>query len=58
MLEKTEKRSGGKKETFLQGILVLVFSQILIKVLGLVQTLYLTNRKGFGDSGNAIYMGS
>lgn len=58
MLEKTEKRSAGKKETFLQGILVLVFSQILIKVLGLVQTLYLTNRKGFGDSGNAIYMGS
>lgn len=58
MLEKTEKRSCGKKETFLQGILVLVFSQILIKVLGLVQTLYLTNRKGFGDSGNAIYMGS
>lgn len=58
MLEKTEKRSGGKKETFLQGILVLVFSQILIKVLGLVQTLYLTNRKGFGDAGNAIYMGS
>lgn len=58
MLEKTEKRSSGKKETFLQGILVLVFSQILIKVLGLVQTLYLTNRKGFGDSGNAIYMGS
>ena len=58
MLEKTEKRSGGKKETFLQGILVLVFSQILIKVLGLVQTLYLTNRNGFGDSGNAIYMGS
>lgn len=58
MLEKTEKRSGGKKETFLQGILVLVFSQILIKILGLVQTLYLTNRNGFGDSGNAIYMGS
>lgn len=53
-----EKRSKMKKETFLQGILVLVFSQVLIKVLGLVQTLYLTNRNGFGDSGNAIYMGS
>jgi len=53
-----ERKSKMRKETFLQGILVLVFSQVLIKVLGLVQTLYLTNRKGFGDSGNAIYMGS
>lgn len=54
----TEQKSKMKKETFLQGILVLIFSQVLIKILGLVQTLYLTNRKGFGDSGNAIYMGS
>ena len=53
-----EKKSKTKSETFLQGILVLIFSQVLIKVLGLVQTLYLTNRKGFGDAGNAIYMGS
>lgn len=52
-----EKKSRIKKQTFLQGVLVLMFSQILIKILGLVQTLYLTNRKGFGDSGNAIYMG-
>ncbi len=57
MLEKTEKRHRIKKETFLQGILVLMVSQVLIKILGLVQTLYLTNRKGFGDTGNAIYMG-
>ena len=54
----TEQKSKMKKETFLQGILVLIFSQVLIKILGLVQTLYLTNRNGFGDSGNAIYMGS
>lgn len=47
-----------RKETFLQGVLVLMLSQVLIKILGLVQTLYLTNREGFGDSGNAIYMGS
>ena len=53
-----EKKSRMKSETFLQGILVLLFSQVLIKVLGLVQTLYLTNRNGFGDAGNAIYMGS
>lgn len=59
MLGKVEKKKHKiKKETFLQGVLVLMFSQVLIKILGLVQTLYLTNRKGFGDSGNAIYMGS
>lgn len=57
MVEKLENKKRIKKQTFLQGVLVLMFSQILIKLLGLVQTLYLTNRKGFGDSGNAIYMG-
>ena len=44
-----------KKETFIQGILALMFSQVLIKILGLVYNLYLTNRNGFGDEGNAIY---
>lgn len=58
MQEIKEKVHVKKKETFLQGILILMFSQVLIKIMGLVQTLYLTNRKGFGDRGNAIYMGS
>ena len=44
-----------KKETFLKGILALIFSQVLIKVIGLIYKLYLTNREGFGDNGNAIY---
>lgn len=44
-----------KKETFMQGVVTIMFSQILIKVLGLIYTLYLTNREGFGDAGNAIY---
>ncbi len=43
-----------KKETFIQGIVTLIFSQVLIKLLGLVYTLYLTNREGFGDEGNGI----
>ena len=43
-----------KKETFMQGVLTLIFSQLLIKVLGLVYSLYLTNREGFGDKGNGI----
>lgn len=44
-----------KKESFMQGVISLMFSQILIKILGLVYTLYLTNKEGFGDAGNAIY---
>lgn len=45
-----------KKEGFVQGILALMCSQVIIKILGLIYSMYLTNREGFGDSGNAIYM--
>ena len=45
-----------KKESFMKGILTLMFAQVVIKILGLIYSLYLTNRQGFGDSGNAIYM--
>ena len=38
-----------------KGIISLLFSQILIKFMGLAYKLYLTNKEGFGDSGNAIY---
>lgn len=41
---------------FLKGILSLVISQILIKIFGVVYSLYMTNKSGFGDEGNAIYM--
>ena len=44
-----------RKESFMQGVVTIMFSQIAIKVLGLIYTLYLTNREGFGDAGNAIY---
>ena len=43
-----KKKNGAKKETFMQGVITLIFSQLLIKVLGLVYSLYLTNREGFG----------
>lgn len=46
------------KQGFLQGVLTLMFSQILIKLLGMVYTLYLTNREGFGDEGNGIVSSS
>ncbi len=45
-----------KKEGFMQGVLALMCSQVIIKILGLVYSMYLTNREGFGDNGNAIYM--
>ena len=51
-----EEKVKVKKETFMQGVMTIMFSQILIKVLGLIYTLYLTNRDGFGDAGNAIYI--
>ena len=44
-----------KKQSFMQGIITLMFSQVLIKILGLFYKLYLTNKNGFGDAGNAIY---
>ena len=44
-----------KKQGFTQGVIILLASQIFIKILGLFYRLYLTNKEGFGDSGNAIY---
>ena len=44
-----------KKEGFMQSVLVLMISQLVIKLLGLVYKIYLTNKEGFGDTGNAIY---
>ena len=49
------KNKNNKKESFLVSVLILIISQVFIKILGLVYRLYLTNREGFGDTGNAIY---
>ena len=53
-VKEVKKEKAPKKETFMQGVITLIFSQVLIKLLGLVYTLYLTNRQGFGDKGNGI----
>lgn len=34
---------------------MLIFSQIIIKLVGLIYKLYLTNKDGFGDKGNAVF---
>ena len=49
------KKNKIKKQSFMQSIFVLVFSQVIIKIFGLVYKWYLTNKEGFGDAGNAIY---
>ncbi len=52
MEEKYVKKS---KQGFMQGVLILMFSQFIIKIAGLVYKIYLTNKEGFGDTGNAIF---
>ena len=47
--------SNKKKQSFVQGIMTLMFSQVVIKIFGMIYKLYLTNKQGFGDAGNAIY---
>ena len=44
-----------KKNTFAKNVLMLMFSQVLIKLLGLIYRLAITNIKGFGDVGNGYY---
>lgn len=58
MTEKEKIDKGYKKETFMQSVVTLIFSQLLIKSLGLIYNLYLTNREGFGDKGNGIVSAS
>lgn len=55
MIASNTKKRGMKKESFMQGVFALMFSQVFIKLLGLVYRWYLTNKEGFGDAGNAIY---
>lgn len=49
-----KKKKRGTK-SFAKGIIILMIAQVFVKILGLVYKLYLTNREGFGDKGNAIY---
>ncbi len=55
MLANSKTNKKIKKESFMQGVLALMVSQVLIKFLGFAYKWYLTNKEGFGDEGNAIY---
>lgn len=39
----------------MQGVMILMLSQLIIKITGLIYKIYLTNKQGFGDTGNAIF---
>ena len=52
-MEKTKKLE--KKDGFMKGVMALMFSQVIIKLLGLLSKIFLTNKEGFGDVGNGIY---
>ncbi len=53
-----KRKKTANKQGFFQSVVTLMFSQVLIKLLGMVYTLYLTNRQGFGDEGNGIVSSS
>lgn len=57
-MAKEKQARTAKKQGFMQGVMTIMFSQVLIKILGLVYTMYLTNREGFGDKGNGITAGA
>jgi len=44
-----------KKQTFLKGVLIIMAAQILIKLMGFMYRIVLTNFQGFSDLGNSYY---
>lgn len=44
-----------KKNSFLKNVGFLLFSQGIIKIIGIIYKLYLTNKTGYADTGNAIF---
>lgn len=52
--EKVEKKKN-LKQTFMTGVLLIFISQIIIKILGFLYKVIITNIPEFGDSGNGYY---
>lgn len=53
-MEKTIKKKT-KGASFMKNVLVLMLSEIIVKILGLVYRLVITNAEGFGDTGLGYY---
>ena len=52
-VEKLEKKK--KSFSFMKNVLMLMFSEVIVKLLGLVYRLVITNAEGFGDTGLGYY---
>ena len=54
--EKSQKdKNPNRKQTFMEGVLTIVFAEIVIKILGLLYRVVITNVDGFQDEGNGLY---
>lgn len=47
--------NSNKKQSFMSNVTLILFSQIMVKLLGMVYRLVITNVPGFGDKGNGFY---
>ena len=50
-----ETKQTKKAPSFMKNVLILMFAQIMVKVLGLIYKLVITNIEGFGDAGLGYY---
>ena len=46
---------GNKNQSFMNNVMIILFAQVMVKVLGIVYRLVITNISGFGDQGNGYY---
>lgn len=53
--ERLTKEQTKKTPSFMKNVLILMFAQIMVKVLGLIYKLVITNFEGFGDTGLGYY---
>lgn len=54
-MRKIDRRKKLNKTSFFKNVVILLIAHVFIKILGVINKIYLTNREGFGDEGNAIY---
>lgn len=52
---KMKEKANNNNQSFMVGVMTLLFSQIIVKILGLIYRMVITNIDGFGDIGNGLY---
>ena len=53
--ENVKEVHNNKKQSFMSGVLTILIAQLIIKILGLIYRLVITNIPYFGDEGNGLY---